>query len=158
MWVREMVWGQQEIKSFGYLDEFELHFLSNGVLLDVSKMGVAIDDCGSIRFRNLCRSPCQCLLHLASQMVAPSCKGGWYMWSISWEYCHQEYIPGSFTDKAEVGYWVTAGILGCRGNTIQRNIEENGQINKQTEGKVLSEQLDQVLGICPLLLICSLTT
>lgn len=45
-------------------------FLSNGVLLDVLKMGVAVDDYGSVRFRNLCRSLCQCLLHLSRQMVA----------------------------------------------------------------------------------------
>lgn len=94
------------MKNSGCFDEFELHFLSNWVLLNVPTMGVAIDDSGqSFRFRSLCGSS-RCLLDLIiiSRMVGPSCKGGWYTWSISWEYCHQEYIPGSLLkDKQEVG-------------------------------------------------------
>lgn len=42
------------------LDEFELDFISNGMLSNVPKMEIAVDDYGSVRFRNFCRSPCQC--------------------------------------------------------------------------------------------------
>lgn len=121
MWVGEMVWRLWEIKNSGCFNEFELRFLSTWVLLNVPTMGVAIDDNGqSVRFRSLCRSS-HCLLDLIiiSRMVAPSCKGGWYTWSVSWEYCHQEYIPGSLLkDKREVGYWVITIILGCRGKWV----------------------------------------
>lgn len=48
MWVREMVWRLWEIKCFGCLDEFELHFLSNGILFNVPTVGLAIDDNGSV--------------------------------------------------------------------------------------------------------------
>lgn len=52
-----------EVKSFGCLNEFEFHFLSNGALLDVPKMGVTIDGYGSVRFKR----HCQCLLHLVAR-------------------------------------------------------------------------------------------
>lgn len=68
----------------------------------------------SVRFRSLCRSTSQCL-NLISRMVTSSCKGGWYLWFLRWEYSYQEYIRDSLLkDKGEVGYWVTTGILGCR--------------------------------------------
>lgn len=70
----------------------------------------------SVRFRRLCRSTSQCLI--ISGTIASSCKGGWYMWGIHWEYCHQECISGTvLKDEEEVR------ILG---DNWHADVEENG--------------------------------
>lgn len=146
MWVGEMVWGWEEINSFGCFDEFELHFLSKwGYFQMFLKWGQPLMTTVQLHlgaFAEVLVNVCLIPLARWQHLTAPNCKGSWYTsWSIVTRNEFQILFLGN---KERVGYWVTntwhSGICREYSSKRQRKMGRFINIHKHpygTKGQIL---------------------